>query len=273
MLEKLWNFLFDLATSIGIKIIFALIMLFVGLKLAKWVLKFLRKSKLFERMESSLANFLCNILKVALYSIIFISVAIYIGVPATSFMAILTSAGVAIGLALQGSLANFAGGIMIIAFRPFKIGDFIEGSGYSGTVEDISIFYTKIVTADNKSVMLPNGGLSNAAIVNYSAKDLRRVDVPLSVSYDTDIDKMEKVMNDLFLNLDSKISGLKSNIKLLGLESYDDSSMSFRVCVDTVPMENYRIGRELRKAIKLELDKNKIEIPFPQVVVHNGKRI
>ena len=131
MLEKLWNFLFDLATSIGIKIIFALIMLFVGIKLAKWVLKLLRKTKLFTHLDSSLANFLVNILKVMLYSFIFISVAIYIGVPATSFMAVLTSAGVAIGLALQGSLSNLAGGIMIIAFRPFRIGDFIEGNGYS----------------------------------------------------------------------------------------------------------------------------------------------
>lgn len=265
MLEKLWNFLFDLATSIGIKIVFALIMLFVGLKLAKWVLKLLRKSKLFERMEGSLANFLCNILKVALYSIIFISVAIYIGVPATSFMAILTSAGVAIGLALQGSLANFAGGIMIIAFRPFKIGDFIEGSGYSGTVEDISIFYTKIVTADNKSVMLPNGGLSNAAIVNYSAKDLRRVDVPLSVSYDTDINEV-KALALKVANKNEKV--LKDPAAVVVLSNKGESSLDFTLRAWCKNADYWDVMGSLSEATKYAFDENGIHIPYPQMDVH-----
>lgn len=265
MLEKLLNFLFDLATSVGIKIIFALIMLFVGLKLAKWALKVLRKSKFFERMEGSLANFLVNILKVVLYSMIFISVAIYIGVPATSFMAILTSAGVAIGLALQGSLANFAGGIMIIVFRPFKIGDFIEGSGYSGTVEDISIFYTKIVTGDNKSVMLPNGGLSNAAIVNYSAKDIRRVDLPLSVSYDTDINEVKALALKL-ANENEKV--LKDPAAVVVLSNKGESSLDFTLRAWCKNADYWDVHNALAEATKYAFDENGIQIPFPQMDVH-----
>lgn len=265
MLEKLWNFLFDLATSIGIKIIFALIMLFVGIKLAKWLLKLLRKTKLFTHLDSSLANFLVNILKVMLYSFIFISVAIYIGVPATSFMAVLTSAGVAIGLALQGSLSNLAGGIMIIAFRPFRIGDFIEGNGYSGTVEDISIFYTKIVTPDNKSVLLPNGGLSNAAIVNYSAKELRRVDVPLCVAYDTDINEVRKLVLDI-ANKNELV--LKDPAAVVVLSSKGESSLNFTLRVWCKNSDYWNVMGSLSEATKYAFDENGIVIPFPQMDVH-----
>ncbi|MBQ5825061.1 MAG: mechanosensitive ion channel [Clostridia bacterium] len=265
MLEKFLNFLFDLATSIGIKIIFALIMLFVGFKVAKWMLKLVRKTKLFARMDSSLANFLVNILKVVLYSFVLISIAIYVGVPATSFMAVLTSAGVAIGLALQGSLANLAGGIMIIAFHPFKIGDFIEGNGYSGTVEDVSIFYTKIITPDNKSVMLPNGGLSNAAIVNYSEKDLRRVDIPLSVSYDTDINEVRKLVLSL-ANKNEKV--LKDPAAACVLSNKGESSLDFTLRVWCKNGDYWDVYNALAEATKYAFDENDIKIPFPQMDVH-----
>ncbi len=265
MLEKLWNFLFDLATDIGIKIVFALIMLFVGMKVAKWMLKLVRKTKLFTRMDDSLANFLVNILKVVLYSFILISVAIYIGVPATSFMAVLTSAGVAIGLALQGSLSNLAGGIMIIAFRPFKLGDFIEGNGHSGTVEDISIFYTKIVTPDNKSVMLPNGALSNAAIVNYSAKDIRRVDVPLSVAYNTDINEVRKLVLSIAAK-NEKV--LKDPAAVVVLSNKGESSLDFTLRAWCNNADYWDVMGSLSEATKYAFDENGIEIPFPQMDVH-----
>ncbi|MBQ5598029.1 MAG: mechanosensitive ion channel, partial [Clostridia bacterium] len=142
MLEKILNFIFDLTTSVGLKLLYAILILVVGLLLAKWLVKALKKSKAITHLDESFAKFLCNILQVALNATVIIAAAITIGIPATSFITILGSAGLAIGLALQGSLSNFAGSLMIMLFKPYKVGDYIKSGEIEGVVADINVFYT-----------------------------------------------------------------------------------------------------------------------------------
>jgi len=230
----------------------------------------IKSKRIDKRMSKTVNSLVNNLIKYFIIIVAFIMILEVYGVDTMTLIASLGAFGVVVGLAVQDTFKDLICGICIILEGQYRVGDNVTIRGFRGEVIELGIKSTKIRASTGEIMIIANHLIEE--VINHSLeKSVVIIDVP--VSYDTDIDKMEKVMNDLFLNLDSKISGLKSNIKLLGLESYDDSSMSFRVCVDTVPMENYRIGRELRKAIKLELDKNKIEIPFPQVVVHNGKRI
>ena len=160
--QALLNTLLQFATSFGFKLLGAIIVLSVGLKLISWISKAIRKSARMQKLDDSLESFLTSFIKIALYLILFVTVAMILGVPATSFITILASCGVAVGLALQGSLSNFAGGLMILFFKPFKVGDYIEALGESGTVVDISVVYTSLLTPDNKRITVPNGSLTNS---------------------------------------------------------------------------------------------------------------
>ena len=193
-MEVIINSLAALATAVGGKIVFAVIVLVVGKVLIDAVLKLLKKSKMLDKMDASVKTFALSFVKIALYVLLIISIIGILGVPMASVVAALASAGVAIGLALQGALSNLAGGIMIMLFKPFKVGDFVEASGVSGIVKEITMFYTVITTLDNKRITVPNGNLMNANIVDYSSEDLRRVDLDFSCAKSEDPARVQSIM-------------------------------------------------------------------------------
>ena len=188
-----------------------------------------------------------------------------IGVPMASLVTVVGSCAVAIGLALQGGLSNIAGGLMLLIFKPFKVGDFISTNGMDGTVKTISIFYTTIVTVDNKIIQLPNGALSNSNIINYSANKTRRVDLDISVSYDSDIEKVKKVLTKI---LDNQELVLQEEEKFVRLKSHGSSALVFTVRSWVETPNYWTVYFDLMETIKKEFDKNKIEIPYEQVDVH-----
>ena len=255
----------DILINSGIKLLGSIIILWIGLKLIKILVKVIRKGKLFNKMERSLQSFLLSFLSVSLKIVLFISIASFLGVPMTSLITLLGSAALAIGLALQGGLSNLAGGVMILFFKPFQIGDFIDTHIDSGTVTDISLFYTTLQTVDNRTIMLPNGNLVNNPIVNYSKLKERRLDLTISVDYATDIEKVKRVITEVALE-DERI--IKEKDVFVRLNEMADSSLIFAVRV-WVKLEDYwPVNFDLKENIKKALDKNQISIPFPQMDVH-----
>ena len=265
MWEKVLNYITELGTTAGLKLLYALAILIIGFKLSKWIIKRISVSKAFKHMEMSVVKFLCNILKVALNATVIIAAAITIGIPATSFITILGSAGLAIGLALQGSLSNFAGSIMIMLFKPFKIGDYVKIGDIEGTVTDINIFYTIIDTIDNKRISCPNGSLSNSNIINYTSQAMRRVDLNFSVSYDSDIEKVKRVMLDTVSATESTLSEPEPVARLI---TQSQSSLDFVLRVWCKTDDYWNVYFDLMEGIKAAFDKNSIEIPYNQMDVH-----
>ena len=183
-----------IATDVGGKILLALAVLIVGKIIIKAVLKVLQKSKLFNKAEGSVKTFATSFVKILLNVVLIVSIIGILGIPMTSVITVLASAGVAIGLALQGALSNLAGGIMLMVFKPFKVGDFVEASGATGVVKEITMFYTTILTLDNKHITVPNGNLMNANIVDYSTENFRRVDLDFSCAKSEDPAKVQAIM-------------------------------------------------------------------------------
>lgn len=255
-------------TSFGVKLLAAIIVFVVGIKLTNVFVKKLGKSKGFQKIDDSVQRFVLSAIKILLYIVIVITAAGIIGIPATSFITVLASAGVAIGLALQGSLANIAGSIMILFFRPFKIGDYIEGNGVAGTVEDINLFYTIIKTPDNKTITCPNGALSNGNITNYSTKDTRRVDLTFSVAYDSDIDRVKGIILAI---INSEELVLKDPAPFVALSAHNESSLDFVARAWCNSGDYWTVHFDLLEKTKKAFDVAGIEIPYPQMDVHVKK--
>ncbi len=264
-MEETVKKLIDIGVNSGIKILEAFLILWIGSKIIKLLLKGLRKGRLFNRIEKSLQSFLISFVSASLKIILYISVASFLGVPMTSLITVLGSAAVAIGLALQGGLSNLAGGVMILFFKPFQIGDYVDTHADSGTVTDISLFYTTLQTVDNRVVMLPNGSLVNNPLINYSKLKERRLDLTISVDYATDIDKVKQVITETALK-DERI--IKEKDIFVRLNEMADSSLNFVVRVWVKSEDYWPVSFDLKENIKKTLDKNKISIPFPQVDVH-----
>ena len=185
--------------TVGKNILIAIVILIIGNKLIKWVLKLIGNSFKKTKIEPMVAKFLISLIKFALYFLIAIIVISVLGIPTTSLIAALSAAGLTLGLALQGSLSNFAGGVLILLFKPFTIGDYIKEDthGNEGTVTGIDLFYTKITTIDNKTIVIPNGTLANSSLTNYTAQEKRRIDILIGISYDSDIRKAKSVLADV----------------------------------------------------------------------------
>lgn len=264
-LNNLWAALAELGTSFGMKLLGAILILVIGLKVSKWAVKLWTRSKGYQKIDTTVARFLANAIKAILYTVVIMSAVITIGVPAASLITILGSAGVAVGLALQGSLSNLAGSIMIMIFRPFKIGDFIEGNGVSGTVEDITMFYTIIKTGDNKVVTAPNGALSNGNIINYSKKDIRRVDLTVSAAYGTDVEKVKTLL--MKLATENELI-LKDPAPFVALKEHGASSIDFVFRVWVNSGDYWTVNFGLLENVYNAFAENGIEIPFPQMDVH-----
>ena len=263
--QVILNYLAQLATSWGIKLLEALVLLVVGLKLIKWVKKWLKTSPKMEKLDSGLRSFLCSFSSIVLYALLIIVVASILGIPATSFITILASCGVAVGLALQGSLSNFAGGLMILFFKPFKVGDFIEASGESGVVQEITVVYTVLLTPDNKRVTIPNGGLTNSVIENYSTEELRRVDLEFKVAYTSDIEQVKSLITAL-TNAHPLV--LKAPAPFVRLSAQGDSALVFTARAWCKNEDYWAVYFDLNEGVKKAFDDKGIQIPYPQMDVH-----
>lgn len=266
--ESLLQFLIEFATSWGLKLLGAIIVFVIGLKLVKWISKWIRNSKKLDKVDDSLRSFLSSFSKILLYALLLITVASIIGIPATSFLTILASCGVAIGLALQGSLSNFAGGLMILFFKPFKVGDYIEAAGESGTVKDISVVYTVLVTPDNKHITVPNGTLTNSVLKNYSTEKTRRVDLIFDVAYGTDEEKVIKIITDVIMTHPLALSEPEPFVRL---SSCADSSLKFVARIWCKTEDYWTVNFDVLEGVKKAFDQNGIQIPFPQLDVHIDK--
>ena len=223
--------------------------------------KFLSKRNIDDSLKPFLKSLLYNILLVLLI----LSVLSTLGVEMTSFVAIVGAAGLAVGLALQGTLQNFAGGVIILVLRPFKIGDFIDGGGHSGSVKEIQIFSTILITPDNKRIVIPNGVLSNASIVNYSAEPTRRVDMVFGIGYDDDI-KTAKDLLESIVTSDERI--LKDPAHTIAVSELGDNSVNFAVRPWVKKEDYWSVFFDLQEKVKLEFDKAGISIPYPQRDIH-----
>ncbi len=263
--NELLNKLIEFVSSWGIKLLAAIFVLILGARLIKMFNKWLKKSPKLEKLDTSLRSFLASFSNILLYFVLIIIVASILGIPATSFITILASCGVAIGLALQGSLSNFAGGLMLLMFKPFKAGDFIEVSGESGTVAEISVVYTVILTGDNKRITIPNGTLTNSVIKNYSAEKIRRVDLNFSTAYNCDIEKTKQVISSV-ISAHSLI--LSDPEPLVRLSAHEDSALTYIVRVWCKTDDYWTVNFDLTEQIKEAFDKNNIEIPYPQMDIH-----
>ena len=247
------------------KIVFALLIWFIGKKLISLSLKLLKK--VFDRgsIDVGVVNFTMSIIKFALYAVLILMVIDELGIQTTSLITVFGSAALAVGMSLQGSLSNFAGGVLILIFKPFKVGDYIVVGNYEGTVRTTEILYTKLTTVDNKVVMLPNGTLSNSNIVNVGAEDFRRLDIEMSIGYSSDLKLAKTLLNTIVNNNPAVIKD--RDIKVI-VKSLDESCVTLETRV-WVKTEDYWDTRfTLLEEYKAEFDKNGIEIPFNQMDVH-----
>lgn len=263
--EKLLQYILEFATSWGIKLLAALVLLVVGLKLIKAFKKWIKNSSKLDKLDAGLRSFLASFSNILLYIILIITIASILGIPATSFITILASCGVAIGLALQGSLSNFAGGIMLLLFKPFKVGDYVEVSGESGTVVEISVVYTVILTVDNKRITVPNGTLTNSVIKNYSAEELRRVDLTFITAYDCDIEKTKAVINSV---IEKHPLTLSDPAPFVRVAEHSESSLTYTARAWCKTADYWDVNFDLIEQVKKEFDKEGIVIPYRQMDVH-----
>lgn len=263
-LSEVASDLLDKAIAFGINLIIAIIIFLIGRivikKLVKLVDKILEKSS----TDIGVVKFVHSVLNIALYIVLILIICDRVGVETTSFAAILASGGLAIGLAFEGSLSNLAGGVLILIMKPFSVGDYIESNGVEGTVNKIDIFYTSLSTADNKSVKLPNGTLSNSILTNYSMHSKRRVDVAVGISYDDDIKKAKEVLSNI-MNSYERI--LKDDDNSVVVKSLGESSVNLEARMWVATEDYWDAKFYLNENIRITLEKENITIPYNQLDV------
>jgi small conductance mechanosensitive channel len=255
----------ELITFYGLKVLAAIVIFFIGRWIAKAVKRLTERLMTKNNVDPTLISFVSNLLYITLLVFVIVAAINQVGVQTTSFIAVIGAAGLAIGFALQGSLANFAAGFLLILFRPFKVGDYIEGAGVAGVVDEIQVFVTQLTTPDNKSVIIPNANLTGDNIINYSAKGTRRVDLVVGVSYDADLTRVRDVLNEI-VSADDRI--LKDPEPQIAVSELADSSVNF-VLRPWVKSEDYwAVYFATTENAKRRLDDEGIGIPFPQRDVH-----
>ena len=255
----------DLVGTYGEAILQALVTLVLGWLVAKIIRGIVRRVMRRAKMDEMLVGFVGNMTFMALMALVIISALGVLGVPIASFAAVLAAAGLAIGLALQGSLSNFAAGVMIIAFRPFKVGDYVEAGGVAGVVEEVQVFATKLRTPDNKSVIVPNNSITAGDITNYSAKETRRVDLVFGIGYNDDLQQAKKVLTEIVKRDERVLEDPAPTIAVLEL---GDSSINFAVRPWVKTADYWDVHFGITEAVKVEFDRQGISIPFPQRDVH-----
>ena len=257
--------LIELVQSYGLPLVWAIIIFVIGRIVSGMIANGVAKMMIRSKVDETLVKFGRSLIYIALMIFVILAALGKLGIETTSFAAILAAAGLAIGLALQGTLGNFSSGVMLILFRPFKVGDFVEAGGVSGVVEEIQIFSTKMRSGDNKEITVPNGQIIGSTITNYSAKETRRVDMIVGVSYGDDLKKVRAVLEDI-LGSDERI--LKDPAPTIGVLELADSSVNFVVRPWVKNADYWPVLFDTQEAIKIRFDAEGISIPFPQQDVH-----
>lgn len=243
------------------QIIKFLVIAVVGYIVIKIIMLVFNKSKSIVKIDPNVGSFLKGLIKFLLYAVYIIILLTLIGIPITTFVAMLGAVGLAIALALQGNLSNFASAILILIFKPFVVGDYIECKGDSGSVRDIQLLFTTILTPDNKKVTIPNSDLINSSVINYTSEDTRRVDIIFNASYESDVDKVKDILNKVVAG-HSKI--LRNPEPIIRLAKHADNSLDYDVKVWVRTLDYWDVFYDLEESVRNEFKANKIEIPFPQ---------
>lgn len=270
---SLEDILSDMASGLvdfAFKLIIALLVFYAGRFIIRRLYGFISKIMHKRHIDPSLTTFVLSLINMVLYFILIITVIGILGLETSSFLAIFASAGVAIGMALSGTLQNFAGGVLILLLKPYKVGDYIETQGYAGTVKAIQIFHTVINTPDNKSIILPNGGLSTGSINNFSMESIRRVDLTICLAYDTDFDAAREAMLEIAKS-DKRVLEEAGKEPFVGLAEMADSSINFTVRVWTKSENYWPLYFTLNEEFYKQLPKRGFSFPFPQMDVHLTK--
>lgn len=253
-----------IALDAGLKFLMVLLVLVIGFKVVRFIEKRMLKHKTWVKVDPTLQSFLRSFMKMALKMLVIVTAIYTAGVQMTTFVAVIGAAGLAIGLALQGSLSNLAGGVLIIALRPFKVGDYIEGVGHSGTVTEIGLFYTNLTTPDNRAVIIPNANIANSALINYGVFPTRRVDLDFSVSYNASISHVKEVIQSV---LEKNPLILKEPLPFVRLAAHGASSLNFKVRVWVITENYWDVHFTLIEEVKEAFDQAGIEIPYPHMVI------
>lgn len=269
-LERMLEKLYEWVITRGVNMFFGVIFLSIGWKVINKTLKRIRRILESKNADQTITRFLDNVMNVTLKTVLIIIILQYIGVNLTGLTTIVASAGVALSLALKGSLANLAGGVIILVARPFNVGDFIETTEHSGVVEKISIFYTYLVTFDNKQILIPNGILTDSSIVNYSSKEIRRVDLTFSVSYEEDVIRVKNVLINI---LKKNELVLEEPEFFVGISMHGDSAINFIVKAWCKTEDYWTVYYDLLETVKIKFDEEGISIPYPQMDLHVKKNI
>lgn len=261
-LKRITPDIMDYLLVLGRKLLIALVIFFIGRQLIKWLKRILDRSFHRSNMDLGVAKFLLSMISIVLNIFLVIIVIGILGVETSSFAAVIGSAGLTLGLALQGSLSNFAGGVLILIMKPFRIGDYIITQNLEGTVTSIDIFYTRLLTVDNRKVVIPNGGLSNSSIVNVTNEEIRRLDLIIPVAYDCNIKEVKAVLEKL---LDRQELILTEEMRNIYVDGFMDSSISIGIRVWTKKEDYWDLKWKLLEEIKEDFDRNHIGIPFNQL--------
>jgi len=263
-----WSELLEYAPQLAIKYganaIFALVIFFVGKWIAKRLIGVVGGLMARRGIDPTVGGFVSNIAYVVLLAIVIIAALAQLGIPTASFIAVIGAAGLAVGLALQGSLSNFASGVLLVSFQPCKVGDYIEGAGVNGTVDRITVFSTTLITPDQRTITVPNSKLLDGPIINYSTAPMRRLDLVICVAYDADIDSVKSVLRGV-VDADDRVLQLKPPV--IGLLALADSSMNFALRVWVMSDDYWPLHFDLHEKIKQALDSAGIGIPYPQLDV------
>ncbi len=255
----------ELGMEYGLKLIAAIVVFLIGKMVANWVKKLVARVMNKSGLDPIIVGFSSSIAYIAMMAFVIVAALGQLGIQTTSFIAILGAAGLAIGLALQGSLANFAAGFLMIIFRPFKVGDYIEGGGVSGTVQAIHIFTTTLTTPDNKTIIVPNANIGNNNITNYSTQATRRVDLTVGVAYDADLREVRSILEDI-VSKDERI--LKDPAHQIAVSELADNSVNFVFRLWVTSADYWDVFFDANETVKNRFDEAGIGIPFPQRDVH-----
>ena len=263
--QDILNSLIDGCVDLAWRLVGAIVVFLIGNLIIRFVIKRLKVGKLANKMDPMVHSFITSVAKIGLYLILAVIVVSILGIETASIIAVIASAGAAIALGLQGSLSHLAGGVMLLIFRPFKIGDFVEVCGYSGTVTEVGIFYTELTTGDNRICVIPNGTLIGSSIVNYSVKDTRRVDMVFDVAYGTDVEMAKQVILDEVAKVEAVLGDPAPFIRMTELAG---SSLKITLRVWTASADYWGVKFDLTEAINKTFAEKGIEIPYQQIDVH-----
>ncbi len=266
--QKINEFISQPVISIVVRVLAAILILFIGFKIAKVIANFYDRSKSAAKLNKTVRNFLKNIIKIALYVAVVVAALVVLGFELSVFSAAIASLGVTIGLALQGGLSNIAGGVMVVAFKPFELGDFIETPDTSGTVTDIGIFYTTLTTPDNKKVVVPNGTISNSIVTNYSTHETRRIDFDFAISYDASIDDARRVLMACAKSDERVLADPAPQVMIV---SHGESSVTIRLRLWVNNADYWDVNFAMFELVKKTFDDTGIQIPYNQLDVHITK--